>query len=167
MKRARTLPTIWIVLLATGLSRDAQAIDTKVYPGTFCRQVGGAGDTSPNGPFLGNISTSPIVVSCPVLRDDALSVLGWTSVEVYVRDASMAAAVECWSFTRHPNGTLLFIDSESTGVGETTPGESLWQTLSLAGGGPNSAVPNGTYGVACSLPAGVGNGVGGYRVVEP
>lgn len=165
--RSRIFQVSVFLLAAVSVSRDARAVDTKVYSGAGCRQIGGGDLTAINGSFLSSLSVDPIMVSCPILRDDALSTKGWSRIDIFVRDETPAAAIECMAFTREPDGTVHIVGSGSTGVETVTPGVALWEEITIQGSdADNSAVPEGTYGLVCTLP-GIGDGIGGYRVVEP
>jgi hypothetical protein len=158
-----------IALIAVGIEGEAQAIETKIYPGSFCHQVGDSDDTSSNGPYLRNLSATSILVSCPILRDNVSSTSGWSQIEVWVGDKSDVGAIECVAYAREPDGTVHYLDAAATGAETMTPA-SLWEKLSIPGGGPQTAVPNGTYGLVCTLPGGSFpnvSGIGGYRMVEP
>ena len=165
MIEARHLVVVMAMFLASR-SGHARAADTKIFPGNFCRQVGGTDAAVPLGPAVVNLSQETIEVSCPIIRDDSQSIEGWNTIEVFVRDGSDEAVVSCTGYTRKPDGTTVFTDNESTDVEGVTPG-NLWQILTIGGGGMFSAVPNGTYGLLCTIPPGIENLVGGYRVVEP
>lgn len=146
-------------------------VDTKVFPGTMCRQLGAASTVyyDGNGRVL-NPSTSSVTVICPIVRD--ASTEKWARIRVVVADRNPNANVTCsarsnqtdglgWSY--NPNNPLPagFFDL------------NWWVSKTLEFSPPVDERDEGTYFVSCTIPRRYSNGsqvydsgVYSYRVHE-
>ena len=153
---------------------NVPVVDTKVFPGTMCRQIGftsnnsGAVGATPveapalyyddNGRAL-NPSTASLIVICPIVRD--ASVDTWASVAVVVADRNPYANVTCSARSNQSDGL-------GSSYGPTNPlalgfyNLNWWVAQTLTFRAQTHMYEYGTYFVRCTIPPRYRNGTANY-----
>jgi hypothetical protein len=161
----RVFATLSAVAVMSGMfgALTVHAFDAKVYPATGCvlRRGSSVGYTI-TGELLNTSPTgSPMVVTCPVVRDTAQG--QWTGIEVWVIDARADAEVTCRTISARPDGEYedyrAFV---SSGIGQLGR-----ISLTLP---PTRAATDGAYLLDCRILSQLGSatsGIASYRIVEP
>jgi hypothetical protein len=83
---------------------EVYTVDTKVFPGTMCRQIGTTSTVSydGNGRILNPSTTAAATVICPIVRDASRE--KWASVNIVVADRNPDANVTCSARSNQTDG---------------------------------------------------------------
>jgi hypothetical protein len=163
--------TLWAVVTGCvfGLTGDAFATDTKIYPGSMCRQLGNVNSLSYDGNGRAfNVSAAAVSVLCPIVRDH--SEKGWISMEVTVADRNLDQNVVCRGVSAQVDGLAVYNTPDVKSAGAA----SEWyasQTLPIGAASASGQFRQlGTFYVRCTVPARTSLGDSGilrYQIVEP
>jgi hypothetical protein len=172
-KQLKAIVALATLMSTTAISSAAYAGDAKVYAGSQCYLAGptvsNIGSLSLFGGQVLNISSSPVEVMCPIVRD----VTGGTE------NGSTGPLAVVHVFSNKAGSVTLECDLRAFGVNQLGPTTGQFQRLTrvLSGGvvgtpakfafnfnGPIRQTPGGAYNIRCTLPA--GTGIGTYTVTE-
>lgn len=151
---------------------DVFLVDTKVFPATFCQQLGTTSTLryDSSGRVLNPSTTAAVTVLCPLVRDNAVG--RWASIQVVVADRNPNANVTCTARSNQTDG-LGWSTAPRNPLATGFFNLNWWASQTLEFGRPNDERDYGTFFVSCTIPprynAGSGNyesGIYSYRIHE-
>jgi hypothetical protein len=105
MNSQRTFRTILVALTFALPSVPALADDAKVYAPEFCRATSGTITYTAEGIFNASMTT-PLMVQCPIVRDETANTVEYVDVLVRDRNAAASNDVACYMQERTINGDV-------------------------------------------------------------
>ena len=152
-KTKRKAGYLLTAILLGGLSvTSAQADDSKLYPGSYCKARGSYSIddmTSGTGAISNTSFSSSVTVNCPIIRDSMASDTGIRRVRIWFRNNNTEKKINCRVETHHRTGALV-----KRVVGSTALGARQGSLLIQYGG---DAGVDRHYILACTLPPTVEN----------